>query len=75
MVVAKQRIQGDRDRALSLAWHTAALSRQQKLPDLRTLLLSSAQASPEQQRSVLHLLAERCGVKMRKFRLIRKPAA
>jgi hypothetical protein len=41
-------IKRDRDQDVCLAWHIAALSRLEKLPDLKTLLADSSRPSAPQ---------------------------
>lgn len=61
------------------AWWTSALTRQEKLPKLETLLIAKRRARPErqtveQQRQVLHMLSQTYGVPLRRTRLIRTDA-
>jgi hypothetical protein len=67
LVVAQQRIDDERDKAISLAWHVAALSRTKKFPELRTLLKkrNRPQSVPEQ-KAMLHILSEQYGIPLKR---------
>ena len=66
-MVGFKRQQYEHERDVALAWRVAALSRQEKLPKLETLL---SQRSPRQtareQRGQLQVLSEMYGIPLRK---------
>lgn len=73
-VIAKQRRQDEQDRDLSLAWHTALLTRQEKLPPLKQLLTQRAAHRPQtiaQQRTMLQALSEAYHLPIRQTKLKR----
>jgi hypothetical protein len=54
---------------MSIAWHVAALSRQKRLPSLRSLMIRKAKEKPPtmaQQRAVLTILSAQMGIPLRK---------
>lgn len=74
-VVALQREGDDHDRAVALAWHIAALERQEKLPDLKALLSRRQRSKPQtlhQQRATLHVLSAQMGIPLRPTKLRRR---
>jgi hypothetical protein len=73
LVVAKRRTEDEHDERMTLAWTIAGLSRQKKLPNLKTLL---AKRKPRPQtagemRTILHMLAGQYGGRLRKARVPR----
>lgn len=60
---------------MSLAWHIAALSRQEKLPDLRKLLEASVASGRKpthvEQLSYLQQLSARYGIELQRTRLVK----
>jgi hypothetical protein len=70
-VIAKQLREDERHRDITLAWTTAALGRQKKLPELKTLLAKRevnqhGQQNVKQLGTSLKLIAEAYGLKLRK---------
>lgn len=68
-VVAKRRNEDRNDERMVLAWTTAALIRQKKLPELQKLLSRRHRDRPQtkqEQVAVLHQISARCGIPMRK---------
>lgn len=62
---------------MSIAWHTAALMRQQKkLPELKRLLSKRPERPPslDQQRAVLHVLSAQYGLPLVTRKKTRKAA-
>lgn len=56
---ARKRLEAESDNRISLAWHTAAFSRQKKLPDLKKILERSnpkKKQTPEEQALALDML-------------------
>lgn len=63
---------------MSLAWHTAAFHRVEKLPKLETVLQSvrrSGPQTPAEQRTMIHILSDQLGIPLKRVRFIRKDAA
>jgi pyruvate-formate lyase-activating enzyme len=46
-VIARARLMKERNRDVSLAWHTAALARQKTLPKLEKLLMTVEKKAPQ----------------------------
>ena len=71
--MAKQRLDEQFDRDLRLAWTVAALSRQEKLPDLKTLTAHKPQAQTEaQRREMIEEFRGRHGLTSKRVRLVRR---
>jgi hypothetical protein len=72
--VAKQRIDEDFDRDVRLAWSIAAFQRQEKLPDLKTLLAHGKPLSQTEsdRRAVIDEFRGRHGLTSKRVRLIRR---
>ena len=71
-VIAKERREQDQDRAMALAWHVAAFSRQEKLPPLRRFLtVAHRPQTRREQRSVLENLSTQYGIPLRRVNLVR----
>lgn len=76
-VFAKRSYEEDYNRDVRLAWHVAALMRQEKLPRLESLLIRRPQKPSTRkeylaaQRSMLKALSDRYGIPLRKTTLIR----
>ena len=76
--IAKERRANEREAALSLAWHTAAFHRVEKLPKLETILQKARRSGPQtpaEQRTMIHILSDQLGIPVRRVRLIHKDAA
>lgn len=66
-MVAHQRRDDERDVAMALAWHVAALSRAKKLPELRTLLSKARRPQTvDEQKSMLNILSQQYGIPLRR---------
>lgn len=64
--MARLRRQDDQNRDMVLAWHTAALTRVEKMPKLETLLqLPKRRQTLAEQREVIRLLSKRYGIPLR----------
>lgn len=58
---------------MSMAWHVAALSRQEKLPELKRLLSTgTAKQTRAEQLSVMQQLSARFGIPLQKTNLIHR---
>lgn len=64
--MARLRRQDDQNRDMVLAWHTAALTRVEKMPKLEALLqLPKRRQTLAEQREVIRLLSKRYGIPLR----------
>jgi hypothetical protein len=73
-VVHRRRQMDRHDDEMSIAWTTAALMRQDKLPKLEKLLIRNQrlrQQTPHEQRAVFNQLAASMGKRIKKVRLVR----
>jgi hypothetical protein len=72
-VVAKRTAEDKHDERMTLAWTTAALSKQRKLPSLKTLLVKRRprQQTAGEMRTILHMLAAQYGGRLRKTKVSR----
>lgn len=61
---------------MRLAWHMAALQRQERLPELKTLcIVRPRRQTPDEQRLVLETLSARFGIPLQRVRLIPRDVA
>lgn len=69
-VVAKRLREDEADRDVALAWRTAALMRQKRLPSLKSLLIAPKKQKQtiEEQRAALEVLSQQFGGAIRKGR-------
>jgi hypothetical protein len=73
-VVHRRRQMERHDDEMSIAWTTAALMRQEKLPKLEKLLIRKQQMrqqTPAEQRAAMQTLAASMGTTLKKVRLVR----
>lgn len=64
---AHKRRRDEHERDVTIAWYTAAFERQRKLPDLRTVLGTQVKQSPEQMKTMLGIMADAYGMKLRRI--------
>lgn len=72
LVIARRREESEHNRDMSLAWHTAAMVRCKKLPELRQLLIRPRfiKQSRVEQEAIFHSLAAKVKGRPRRVRLI-----